>query len=84
LRVSTKPTELDEINKVVIKLEMEKFSLQRDTDKASKELLQKMDKDLTMLKDKQKELSMQLEEEKSLINKLRSFKEEVNFQTTCS
>jgi len=52
LRVSTKPTELDEINKAVIKLKMEKFSLQRDTDKASKELLQKMDKDLTMLKDK--------------------------------
>ncbi|CAA0384258.1 unnamed protein product [Arabidopsis thaliana] len=78
LRVSTKPTELDKINKVVIKLEMEKFSLQRDTDKASKELLQKMDKDLTMLKDKQKELNMQLEEEKSLITKLRSFKEEID------
>ncbi|EOA29374.1 hypothetical protein CARUB_v10025661mg [Capsella rubella] len=77
LRVSTiaKPTELDEINKAVIKLEIEKYSLKKD---ASKELLEKMDNDLTKLKDKQKELSKQREEEKSLITKLRSLKEEID------
>ncbi|XP_010419327.1 PREDICTED: chaperone protein ClpB4, mitochondrial-like [Camelina sativa] len=80
LRVSTtsKPTELDEINKAVIKLQMEKYSLKRDNANASKELLQIMDNDLTKLKDKQRELSKQKEEEESLITKLRSFKEEID------
>ncbi|KAG7567657.1 Clp ATPase C-terminal [Arabidopsis thaliana x Arabidopsis arenosa] len=80
LRVLTtpKPTELDEINKAVLKLATEKFSLQRDTEKASIEVLQKINKDLSRLTDKRNKLSKQLEQEKSLITKLRSFKEEID------
>ena len=77
MEITSKPTELDEIDRAVIKLEMEKLSLKNDTDKASKERLHKIENDLTALKEKQKELSDQWEQEKSLMTRIRSFKEEV-------
>ncbi|CAL9233953.1 unnamed protein product [Arabidopsis halleri] len=57
---------------------MEKLSLKKDSDKASKEQLEKIENDLTTLKDKQKQFSKLLEEEKFLITKIRSFKEEID------
>ncbi|EOA26518.1 hypothetical protein CARUB_v10022572mg [Capsella rubella] len=78
MEITSKPTELDEIDRAVIKLEMQKLSLKNDTDKASKERLQKIECDLSTLKDKQKELSDQWEKEKSLMTKIRSFKEEID------
>ncbi|XP_010417276.1 PREDICTED: chaperone protein ClpB4, mitochondrial [Camelina sativa] len=78
MEITSKPTELDEIDRAVIKLEMEKLSLKNDTDKASKERLQKIENDLSMLKQKQNELSDQWEKEKSLMTKIRSFKEEID------
>ncbi|KAL1215153.1 Chaperone protein ClpB4 [Cardamine amara subsp. amara] len=78
MEITSKPTELDEIDRAVIKLEMEKLSFKNDTDKASKERLQKIDNDLSALKQKQKELSDQWEKEKSLMTKIRSFKEEID------
>ena len=77
MEITSKPTELDGIDRAVIKLEMEKLSLKNDTDKASKERLQKIENDLSTLKQKQKELNVQWEKEKSLMTKIRSFKEEV-------
>ncbi|CAH2061077.1 unnamed protein product [Thlaspi arvense] len=78
MEITSKPTELDEIDRAVIKLEMEKLSLKNDTDKASKERLQKIENDLTALKEKQKEFSDQWENEKSLMTRIRSFKEEID------
>ncbi|KAL1224688.1 Chaperone protein ClpB4 [Cardamine amara subsp. amara] len=78
MEITSKPTELDEIDRAVIKLEMEKLSFKNDTDKASKERLQKIDNDLSALKQKQKELSDQWAKEKSLMTKIRSFKEEID------
>lgn len=77
MEITSKPTELDEIDRAVLKLEMEKLSLKNDTDKASKERLNKLDSDLTSLKEKQKELNDQWESEKVLMNRIRSIKEEV-------
>ncbi|XP_010429507.1 PREDICTED: chaperone protein ClpB4, mitochondrial [Camelina sativa] len=78
MEITSKPTELDEIDRAVIKLEMEKLSLKNDTDKASKERLQKIENDLSILKQEQIELSDQWEKEKSLMTKIRSFKEEID------
>ena len=77
MEITSKPTELDEIYRAVLKLEMEKLSLKNDTDKASKERLQKLESDLKSLKEKQKELNEQWESEKVLMNRIRSIKEEV-------
>lgn len=77
MEITSKPTELDEIDRAVLKLEMEKLSLKNDTDKASKERLSKLENDLASLKQKQKEVTEQWDHEKSLMTRIRSIKEEV-------
>ena len=79
MEITSKPIELDEIDRAIVKLEMEKLSLKNDMDKASKERLAKLEHDLELLKQKQKELSEQWEREKALMTRIRSLKEEVIF-----
>ncbi|CAH2061116.1 unnamed protein product [Thlaspi arvense] len=78
MEMTSKPTEIDEIDRAVITLEMERLSLEKDNDKASKERLQKIENDLTTLKNREKELSEQWEQEKSLVSKIRSFRERID------
>lgn len=77
MEITSKPTELDEIDRAILKMEMEKLSLKNDTDKASKERLAKLENDLGSLKEKQKELTEQWDREKNLMTRIRSTKEEV-------
>ncbi|KAI3469087.1 hypothetical protein Pfo_025750 [Paulownia fortunei] len=78
MEITSKPTELDEIDRAVLKLEMEKLSLKNDTATASKERLIKLEQDLGALKQKQRELNEQWENEKILMNRVRSIKEEID------
>ncbi|GMP83697.1 hypothetical protein CsSME_00037518 [Camellia sinensis var. sinensis] len=78
MEITSKPTELDEIDRAVVKLEMEKLSLQKENDKSSKEKLAKLENELLSLKQKQKELTEQWEREKVLMNRIRSIKEEID------
>ncbi|CAA7032954.1 unnamed protein product [Microthlaspi erraticum] len=71
MEITSKPTELDEINRALITLEMERLSLKRDNDKTSKERLRKVENDLTTLKHKEKEVTEKWEQEKSLMNKIK-------------
>lgn len=77
MEITSKPTELDEIDRAILKMEMEKLSVKNDTDKASKERLAKLETDLGSLKEKQKELTEQWDREKNLMTRIRSTKEEV-------
>ncbi|CAH9086170.1 unnamed protein product [Cuscuta europaea] len=78
MEITSKPTGLDELDRTILKLEMEKLSLKSDTDKASKERLCKLEGDLTSLKQKQQELTEQWEHEKRLMTCIRSIKEEID------
>ncbi|KAF0906060.1 hypothetical protein E2562_009069 [Oryza meyeriana var. granulata] len=78
MEITSKPIELDEVDREIIRLEMEKLSLKNDTDKASKERLSKLEADLESLKQKQKNLSEHWEYEKSLMTRIRSIKEETD------
>lgn len=78
MEITSKPMELDHVDREIIRLEMEKLSLKNDTDKASKERLSKLEAELESLKRKQKNLSEHWEYEKSLMTRIRSIKEEVN------
>jgi ATP-dependent Clp protease ATP-binding subunit ClpB len=77
MEITSKPIELDEVDREIIRLEMEKLSLKNNTDKASKERLSKLEMELESLKQKQKNLSEHWEYEKSLMTRIRSVKEEV-------
>lgn len=78
MEITSKPTALDEINRSVLKFEMERLSLTNDTDKASKERLSRLDTELSLLKEKQAELTEQWEHEKSVMTRIQSIKEEVH------
>ncbi|KAL6629065.1 hypothetical protein ACP70R_028830 [Stipagrostis hirtigluma subsp. patula] len=78
MEITSKPIELDEVDREIIRLEMEKLSLKNDTDKASKERLSKLEAELESLKKKQKELSEHWEYEKSLMTRIKSIKEETD------
>ena len=77
MEITSKPIELVEVDREIIRLEMEKLSLKNDTDKASKERLSKLEAELEALKQKRKNLSEHWEYEKSLMTRIRSIKEEV-------
>ncbi|KAJ8640439.1 hypothetical protein MRB53_017133 [Persea americana] len=78
MEITSKPTALDEINRSVLKLEMERLSLTNDTDKASKDRLNRLDAELSVLKGKQAELTEQWEHEKSVMTHIQSIKEEID------
>lgn len=79
MEITSKPTALDEINRSVLKLEMERLSLTNDTDKASKDRLNRLEAELSLLKKRQAELTEQWEHEKSVMTRIQSIKEEVLF-----
>lgn len=77
MEITSKPTALDEINRAVLKLEMERLSLTNDTDRASKDRLNRLEAELSLLKERQAELTEQWEHEKTVMTRLQSVKEEV-------
>lgn len=77
MEITSKPTALDEIDRSVLKLEMEKLSLANDTDRASKDRLNRLEAELSVLKKKQEELTEQWEHEKTVMTRIQSIKEEV-------
>ncbi|KAK4490731.1 hypothetical protein RD792_001434 [Penstemon davidsonii] len=78
MEITSKPTALDEINRTVLKLEMERLSLTNDTDKASKDRLNRLEAELSLLKHRQAELNEQWEHEKTVMTNIQSIKEEVD------
>ncbi|MDJ0578135.1 MAG: ATP-dependent chaperone ClpB [Xenococcaceae cyanobacterium MO_234.B1] len=78
MEITSKPEELDEIDRKILQLEMEKLSLQKEEDKLSQERLERLEKELADLKEEQSELNAQWQSEKEVIEKLNNFKEEID------
>ena len=78
MEITSKPEELDEIDRKILQLEMEKLSLQKETDAASKERLERIEKELADLKEEQRTLTAQWQSEKDIITKIQSIKEEID------
>ncbi len=78
MEITSKPEELDEIDRKILQLEMEKLSLQKESDLASRERLERIEKELADFKEEQRALSTQWQSEKGVINKIQSIKEEID------
>ncbi|ALB39649.1 chaperone protein ClpB [Anabaena sp. WA102] len=78
MEITSKPEELDEIDRKILQLEMEKLSLQKESDLASRERLERLEKELADLKEEQRTLSTQWQSEKGIITKIQSIKEEID------
>jgi len=75
--ITSKPEEIDEIDRKVLQFEMEKLSLKRETDDFSIDRLKKINNELISLKDKQAELGAQWKKEKDEIDEFSTIKEEI-------
>jgi ATP-dependent Clp protease ATP-binding subunit ClpB len=78
MEITSKPEELDEIDRKILQLEMERLSLQKEDNTLSKERLQRLEKELANLKEEQSELNAQWQAEKEVIEQLNTFKESID------
>ncbi|MGB3207147.1 MAG: ATP-dependent chaperone ClpB [Crinalium sp.] len=78
MEITSKPEELDEIDRKILQLEMERLSLQKESNPASKERLERLEKELADFKEEQRTLNGQWQSEKDIINKIQSIKEEID------
>ncbi|WP_300710296.1 ATP-dependent chaperone ClpB [uncultured Desulfovibrio sp.] len=75
--IDSLPADLDEVNRKVMQLEIEREALRRETDAASRERLEKLEGELAELRVQQGELRSQWEREKGSIDEVRRIKGEI-------
>ena len=71
------PVELDEVNRRVMQLEIERDALKRETDPGSRDRLERLEKELAEVHQKREQLRAQWEAEKGAVEKLRRIKVEI-------
>ncbi len=74
MEMNSKPEELDEVDRRIMQLEIEREAIKREKDK---EKLNKLSSELADLNDHRSALKAQWESEKELINKVQQTKEEI-------
>ena len=77
IEIDSVPMEIDEVQRKVMQLEIEREALKKEKDKASMERLQKIEKELAELKAEVKGKSLQWENEKKAISTIREIKEQM-------
>jgi ATP-dependent Clp protease ATP-binding subunit ClpB len=75
--IDSMPTELDEITRRVMQLEIEEAALKKETDKASQDRLDALRKELADLKEQASTLRAQWDMEKDAIGEVRGLREEI-------
>jgi ATP-dependent Clp protease ATP-binding subunit ClpB len=78
MEITSKPEELDEIDRKILQLEMERLSLAKDASTAAKERLDRLEKELADLKEEQRGLNAQWQSEKDVISEIQTIKEEID------
>jgi ATP-dependent Clp protease ATP-binding subunit ClpB len=78
MQVDSKPEELDEIDRRVIQVKIEREALKKETDKASQDRLAKLESELGELEGKSAELTSTWQAEKSKLNQAQKLKEELD------
>ena len=75
MEITSKPEELDEVDRKILQLEMERLSLKNETDAGSLDRLERLDKELADLKETQTGLNAQWQAEKDLIDDIQKLRE---------
>jgi ATP-dependent Clp protease ATP-binding subunit ClpB len=75
--IDSMPAELDETRRRIMQLEIEREALRKEKDKASKERLSKLEKELANLKAESDALMAQWQAEKDAVQRLRALREQV-------
>lgn len=76
--IDSMPVELDETKRKVLQLEIEREALKKESDEASKQRLENLEKELSNLKEKFNLLQARWEDEKKSIHRVKDIKEELD------
>ncbi len=75
--IDSMPTELDEISRKIMQIEIEKQALSKETDKGSAARLEALEKELAELKDESAKMKAQWDNEKSAIVDIKNTKSQI-------
>ncbi|BCU51900.1 ATP-dependent chaperone ClpB [Staphylococcus auricularis] len=76
--MGSNPTELDQVNRRVMQLEIEESALKNESDNASKQRLQELQEELSNEKEKQAEIQSRVDQEKDKISALQDKRTELD------
>jgi len=77
MEIDSRPTEIDELERRITQVEIEREALKREEDPASRERLAKIERELAELREKSAALKARWQQEKEIISKIRSIKEQM-------
>ena len=77
MEIDSKPAELDEVDRRIMQLEIEREALKKEKDRASKERLKKLEQELADLQEQSGALRSRWEQEKAAIQAIRDTKERI-------
>jgi ATP-dependent Clp protease ATP-binding subunit ClpB len=77
MQVDSKPEELDELDRKIMQLQIEREALKKETDSASKDRLEKLQKELAELEEKSATFTRRWQEEKEKLASASKVKEEL-------
>ena len=77
MEIDSRPVEIDEVERIVRRLEVEEVALSNETDDASKQRLEKLRRELADQREKLNELSARWQGEKQAIDGVRDLKEKL-------
>ncbi len=77
MEIESEPTALDQLERKILQLQIEKQSLSKETDKASTERLEKLEKELAEFTNKRDTMKMEWQNEKAQIDRTRKLKEQL-------
>ncbi len=75
--IDSMPQELDELTRRVMQLEIEREALRKESDRASKDRLMQLEKEVASLKEEQLALQSRWQSEKSAVQKARALREQI-------
>ena len=77
MEIESQPTELDQIERKMLQLNIEKQALSKEEDSASRERLKNLEKELAELKSKRDSMQLQWQNEKAIITEIRKLKQQM-------
>ncbi|MGD8244980.1 MAG: Clp protease N-terminal domain-containing protein, partial [Anaerolineae bacterium] len=78
MEIDSKPSDLDEVDRRIMQLEIEREALKKETDQASRERLDSLERELADLQEERKVLHSRWQQEKDAIQAIRNTKEEMD------
>ncbi len=76
IEIDSLPAEIDEIQRRIVQMEIERQALKKETDKASRERLEKLEEELAALGGEMGRMKVHWRNEKDLIQSIRTIREE--------